>query len=477
MNENRQVLFRVFELIDRYCDLSKEASDSQVVDPLPPELLKNRLDLSISENGTTYDNLLELVESYLASCVNTTHRQFFNQLYAGMNLPAFIGEIITALTNTSMYTYEVAPAASLIEMELIDKMCSIVGFDNGEGTFLTGGSNANLMAMFSARNRAFPEVKQKGMRNIDVLTVFASDQSHYSFDTGANLLGIGSDNIRKIRSDKLGRMIPEALEEAIDKSIKAGEKPVLVAATSGTTMLGAFDPIDEIASIAEKYDIWLHVDGAFGGSVVLCDKGKKLLKGLESADSFTWDPHKLMNIPLMCSALLVKKKGTLASNLTTLDTKYIFHENDTRFYDLGKSSIQCGRRVDVLKLWLAWKYFGDKGYKRRMEKLFSLAGYATRKVESDSRLELLVPPQSIAVCFRYINENGEDTDEFNLALREGLMKSGKSLVNYGYLGKKVAIRFVAANPDVDYGDIDQFFNNLFYVAEQIDKIGIEGLRD
>ncbi len=470
MSSNEQsVLAKVFELIEQRISSNPQHSDKPVVRYLPADTLREEMDLSLPTEGVSEEDFIRDIETYLHYSVDTANRQFVNQLYGGFNFPAFIGEMITALTNTSMYTYEVAPAATLIEIALIRKLNGLVGFIDGDGTFLTGGSNANLIAMFSARNKACPEIKTKGACGCTKLAAFVSEQCHYSFDTAANLLGIGSDQVHKIPADENGRMQVAALDAAIRQSVADGETPFFIGATAGTTLLGAYDPVEEIAAVAEKHKIWVHVDGAFGGPVLLSQKHRHLLKGLERADSFTMDPHKLMNIPLMCSVLLVKEKGRLIRNLTDLDTKYLYHDNDTECLDLGKSSIQCGRRVDSLKLWLAWRYFGDEGYAQRMEKQMTLAQYAKTRVEAIPELELLAEPQSVAVCFRYQNRKGADIHDFNLELRERLRRSGRSLINYGYWKGDLALRYVAANPDSETGDIDLLFDYIVDIAKQLEE--------
>ena len=468
-NEDRLVLLKVFELIEQKISPDPQHADKPVIRYLEPDALKEEIDLSLPAEGVSGEALIEDIQNYLHYSVDTANRQFVNQLYGGFNFPAFIGEMITALTNTSMYTYEVAPVATLIEMALIRKLNGLVGFYEGDGTFLTGGSNANLIAMFSARNKACPEIKTRGACGCTKLTAFVSAQCHYSFDTAANLLGIGSDQVYKIPADPNGCMQVEALDAAIQRSVQAGETPFFIGATAGTTLAGAYDPIEEIVAVAEKHKIWVHVDGAFGGPVLLSPKHRKLLNGLERADSFTMDPHKLMNIPLMCSVLLVKEKGRLMRNLTDLDTKYLYHDNDTECHDLGKSSVQCGRRVDALKLWLAWRYFGDDGYAQRVDKQMALAQYAKEKVEASPELELLVQPQSVAVCFRYQNQNGSDINGFNLELRERLRKSGRSLINYGYWNGDLALRYVAANTDAETEDIDLLFDHITNIAKQLEE--------
>jgi len=347
-------------------------------------------------------------------------------------------------------------------------MNSYAGYSDGDGIFVSGGSNANLVAMFSARNRILPESRFEGYDRNQKLVAFVNEQAHYSFETAANVLGIGAKNVIKVKSDKKGKLIPAELELEITNAIKRGEKPFFVAATCATTLLGAYDPIDEMAEICKKYNIWLHADGSFGGSIILSEKHRHLMKGIEQTDSFAWNPHKLMNIPLICSALLVKKRGTLQHNITDINTDYIFHDIDA-IEDLGKKSIQCGRKVDAVKLWFAWKYFGLEGYQKRIDNLIDMATYAEKIINEQSKLELLSERQSFAVCFRYVPDKESDLNKFNLELRESLRKSGKSIVNYGYIGKTLAIRLITANGELQKSDIDLFFSNVLSEAKKLDN--------
>lgn len=458
MSEPHELLSKVLEIVNQYLAENSD-SNTPVVHYHPPEALKAKIDLSIPEQGVTVDRFLALIETYLTYSVRTGHKQFFNQLFAGFNLPGVIGELLISLTNTSMATYEIAPIATLIEQELIQALNSLIGFTQGEGTFVTGGSNANLIAMMCARNKMLPEAKYQGIQS-NPLTVFVSDQAHYSFLKAANVLGIGLSRVIKVETDDQGRMIPQALEKAIAKSYASSETPFFVAATAGTTVLGAFDPLIEIAQIAQKYNLWLHVDGAWGGAVALSDHYRHLLIGSELADSFTWDAHKLMGLPLICSAILVKHPGMLAQTVSNADTDYLFHDHEDSAYDLGLISLQCGRKVDALKLWLAWQYYGKRGYEQKINWLFEMAEYATQKVNDYSELELMAPTQFLNVCFRYVPSDRSDLDRFNLELRDRLVKSGKTLVNYASVNNKIVIRLVLANPEINQAGLDRFFANV-----------------
>lgn len=169
-------------------------------------------------------------------------------------------------------------------------------------------------------------------------------------------MGIGSDNVYLIDTDARGKMIPEDLEKSIKRAIAEKAKPFMVSATAGTTVLGAFDPIDKIADICEKYNLWLHVDAAWGGGALMSAKHKHLMAGIHRADSVIWNPHKLLAAPQQCSAFLTKHEKILSECHSTHAT-YLFQKD--KFYDIkwdtGDKHIQCGRRADVLKFWFMWK--------------------------------------------------------------------------------------------------------------------------
>ena len=469
MHQERQALSETFKLIDQHLETLKDPN-LKVNEFMLPEALKSRFDFELRDQGTDYEALISYLRQYLHYSVKTGSKQYLNQLFGGTNLPALLGEFITSLSNTSMYTYEVSPVATLMESEVIRKMNSFTGFSNGDGIFLTGGSNTNLVAMISARNRKFPETKRKGINHLSPLTAFVSERSHFSFTKGANAIGIGSDNIIKVKTDALGKMDPVALETAIEASIAAGNLPFFIGATCGTTETGAFDPLDKLVPIAKKYNLWLHADGSWGGSAIMSPKQRHLFEGLEQCDSFSWNPHKLMNIPLICSVLLVREKGWLYDYFNTFDTSYIYHEDETSEYDLGPKSLQCGRRVDALKLWLAWKYYGDEGYVNRIDHLFDLAAYATEWVDRRPQLQLMFPTQSLNVNFRFSDPEITDHDEFNRQVRQNLLVSGKSMVNYCHLEKGLSIRLILLNPELSTGDIDLFFGNFIAAAEELKQL-------
>lgn len=432
--------------------------ETPVVNYKNAKQLKNSFDFTLGAPG---EDLHSLIEKYLHFSVRTTHPNYNNQLFAGLNPFAVIGEIVTAFTNTTMATYEMAPVATLMERELIKKMSKLIGHDDGSGIMLTGGSNANMQAIHCARAAKFPEIKKLG-NSTNNLCMFVSEESHYSFDKAVNLMGIGSDNLIKVKTTN-GKMNPIELEQEINQAIAENKKPFFVASTAGTTVKGYFDPITDIDKICKKFDLWHHIDGAWGGSVALSSKHKHLIAGSELADSFTWDAHKMMGSTLITSLFLTKHKNALTqANSGGAGSSYIFHEYENASYDLGPESLQCGRRNDAFKLWLTWKMMGDTGFENLINTLFENAAYATKYVEEHPELKLIHPTESLNVCYQVIPPTKEtDINKFNYDLRFKIVRDGKFMVNFSTDSEgRVFFRHTFANNQTTKESIDNYFNYL-----------------
>jgi glutamate/tyrosine decarboxylase-like PLP-dependent enzyme len=423
--------------------------------------IRSNIDLSI---GTSSDlnQIKTLFDKYLEHSTKTNSPQFYNQLFSGFSTTGYIGELLSTITNNSMYTYEMSPVATLIEVELLNKMSSLIGYKNGGGTFVPGGSNGNFLAMLAARHYRMPTVMNSGLFGVSPMTVFVSRDCHYSMTKSANQLGIGTDNIIKVDVDKGGKMIPDALDQAIQLSLNLGSIPFFVAATAGTTVRGCFDPTQEIAQICKKYNLWFHIDASWGGSVLLSKKHKHLMNGCDQSDSVTWCTHKAMAQPLMCTAILFKDPSILESLNDVAGTEYLFHNKDSKEPDLGKQSLQCGRRVDVLKLWFTWKYYGDSEYGKKIDHLFNMAKYAELAVIKSKMLNLVSDVNYLNICFQ-IQPDGINTSQvghFTIAVRNELFKNADAMVNYAEIDGKTCMRLVTVNYDLNTKHIDQLFSDI-----------------
>tara|TARA_Y100001970_G_scaffold244726_1_gene311154 strand:+ start:2405 stop:3802 length:1398 start_codon:yes stop_codon:yes gene_type:complete len=419
------------------------------------------IDLNLGPSSN-FDIIRDSIDKYLFHSTKTASPAFFNQLYGGFSITGHIGEILTSITNNSMYTYEMSPVATLIETEVIGKMCSLVGYQKGGGIFVTGGSNGNFLAMLAARHKKLPDAMSKGIFGASRLTAFVSKDSHYSIPKAAVQLGLGTDGIVYVDVDNDGRMIPSDLERLVLKSIENNELPFFVGATAGTTVRGSFDPITPIHQICKKYNLWLHVDASWGGSALLSSKHKYLLKGSELSDSLSWCAHKAMAQPLICTVALFSDP-TILREINSIDgTDYLFHGEKLQEKDIGEFSLQCGRRVDALKLWLTWKYLGDEGFEHNISNLVNLISYAQEKVEISDNLVLISTSNYLNLCFQ-VCPKGLDRDKantFTKKVRDSLLQEGKAMVNYAQIDDKTCIRLVLANYSLTETEIDTFFDNI-----------------
>ena len=471
--KEHELMTKFLELLMNYLE-SNALKDNALLDYQDYESLENKFDASIGKKGVAEDELLSSVQTYMQYCVRTSHPQFIGTLRAGYNVASLVGEFLADITNTSMSTYEGSPVATLIENKLIKKMTEIVGFNDGDGIFVSGGTQANLIAVLSARNTLDPNIKKTGLRRQHDLVLFISDQAHYSYVSAANVLGLGVQNIIRVKSDELGRMDTEALEIAIQTAIMENKAPLFIGATAGTTVLGAFDPIEDIASIASKYDLWLHIDGAFGGSALLSNRYNSLLAGSELADSFSWDAHKMMGVPVPCSVILTRNSGVLFDTCTTTDTNetpsYVYHNIGSESYDLGEKSLQGTRKADVLKLWFSWKYYGDEGYENQLNHVVELAQYAEQKIKMTPCLEMVFPRQFVNLCFSYKPKAGGNADQLNIRVQQQLMQNGQAYINYTQVKGITVLMLNVVNPLVDEEDIDYLLNRVIEIGQEQDEI-------
>ena len=430
--------------------LINEEEKNPVAKRIDSSALYETIDLSLKEGAMIDTNFKSLLKEVLISTPKTATNLFFNQLFGGRQSKAILGDLLAVMLNNSMYTYKVAGPQVGIEQEIIRQSCNLIGYGpSSNGTFPTGGSMSNYMALVMGRDVKDPTCRLNGMSK--PLIIYTSKESHYSNAKNASFAGIGRNNIRYIKADSKGRMLPNKLEEQILKDIKNGGIPTYVNATAGTTVLGAFDPIDKIADITEKYNIWLHVDGAYCGSVIFSEKYNHLVKGVARSNSFSYNAHKMLGTPLTCSIILVNDKKHLHDSFSN-DADYLY-QTDGDDFNLGKTSFQCGRRNDALKFWTLWKSIGTNGLKQIVEQQFYLADVALAYIRSNPEYTLYSDDDSISVCFNYKNVDP-------MALCTALYEHQITVVGFGSFEQGTFIRLVTINANNEKQDILNFFKVL-----------------
>ncbi|GAB1598344.1 cysteine sulfinic acid decarboxylase-like [Argonauta hians] len=478
-NDIKEFLNQVHNLIMGKALNKGTRNDHKVLNFLHPKEMQNHLQLDIGEEGTSHEELLKFSETLIDMSVKIGKPGFYNQLYGFVDPYGLAGSWITDALNTAMHTYEVSPAFTMIEHYLIQKVCKMIGFQNGDGMFCPGGAFMNIMGIHLARYRSDPNIKVHGLCNQKRMVFFASEGCHYSSVVAASFLGIGQENLIKVKTDSRGKMSSKHLQNAVEQSLKQGMNPIAVVATSGTTVLGAFDPLNEIAEICAQYKLWLHVDAAWGGFVLMSEKHKYKMAGIERCDSLAWNFHKMGNAPMQCSLLVVKEKGILEKCNSTA-VEYLFQSDKyyDKSFDQGNKTVQCGKKVDNFKLWLMWKARGDAGMAAKMDRVLELSQYLTDQVRAQDDFRLVLPEYEYSnICFWYIPPslaNQEETQEWwqkiskvGPRIKERMVSEGTLMVGYQpmkFMDKVNFFRFVLCQENCNESDLD-------FVLSEIRRLG------
>ena len=394
------------------------------------------------------------MQDVLHYSVNTWDQGFLDKLYSSITPVGLAADLLLSALNTNLHVFQVSPALTVIEKHTAKALATMFGFTGtyAGGVSQPGGSAANSSSMVIARNNLFPDTKTNGYEG-KKFVLFTSAHGHYSVEKAAQMFGFGSKAVRSVAVDEKGCMKPDALDAAIEEAVKAGETPFYVNATAGTTVLGSYDPLEEISDVCKKHKVWMHVDGSWGAPVIFSAKQKHKLKGVERADSIALCPHKMMSVPVTCTFLLVQDLRKMHKGMT-LPAGYLFHDSDDgdedasavdtsasdahpnqdhnfkEVWDLADLTPQCGRRGDSLKLALSWIYYGTAGFEAHIDNAYASAAHLADLISSNSSFTLVSenPPPCLQVCFYYDKKSGEK--ERNSKITEEITKA---LVPRGFM--------------------------------------------
>ena len=339
---------------------------------------------------------------------------------------------------------------------MLSQVCNLIRYNNNSGgTFPTGGSMSNFMSLVMARDRVSLDIREKG--NTKKLTAYTSENAHYSLSKNASFTGIGRGNVRYIKADKYGRINVLEFEKQVKDDLINGFIPFYLNATAGTTVLCAFDDIKALAPTCQKHNIWLHLDGAFGGGVIFSDKHKHLVDGVNQTNSFCFNAHKILGAPLSTSVLVTKEKNDLHNSFNN-NASYLYQTHDDEF-NLGQKSFECGRRNNALKLWTMWKAIGTNGIASIVDHEFKLADVAREYVKNNSDYKLYSFEESLSICFNYKDFDAED-------LCSKLYESNTLMIGFGNFQAKSFVRLVIVNCENSLDDITRFFKVLEEFVKQ-----------
>lgn len=407
-----------------------------------------------------------------------------NPRYIGHQVPASLPlaglfDAIASVTNQVMAVYEMGPWASAVEIALIELIGKEIGFTAGEfsGLVTHGGSLANMTGLLAARNIACPDVWHQGAQDQSAPNpvLLVSSDVHYSISRSAGILGIGADNILKVSLDQQRRMDPIALEKLILECKNDHRKIIAVVACACATPTGAFDPVNEIADLCEKHNLWLHIDAAHGGPTCFSKEYQHLTEGLHRADSVVFDAHKMMFMPALCAFLFFKNK---AHQFTAFQQQapYLFDPSAPEIaeFDLGLRTIECTKRANSYALWGIWSMFGKGLFEDLINVTFATARAFHSLLEQATDFEPLHEPQCNIIVFRYQPEwlTKLSLEQQNLAhfnLRRKMIESGEFYIVHSVIDDQAAFRVTVMNPLTNESHLVQLLETIRQKGNELQK--------
>jgi L-2,4-diaminobutyrate decarboxylase len=459
--------------------LSSFSSSELCYGGLPPKAMKEFFDTveTLPFSGKELAVVLDWVgENILQNSINISNPKTMGHLHCPPLIPALSAEVLISAANQSMDSWDQAPTASYLEQKIITDLLRCFELTTGDGVFTSGGTQSNLVGLLLALNIYSQNVLKWNCQKSGLppqaakFRILCSDLAHFSVTKSASLLGLGSDAIVSIPTNKYQQMSPTHLAMTINRLGEDNLLPIAVVATAGTTDFGSIDPMDEIAEIlSSAQNIWLHVDAAYGGALIFSEKYAPLLKGIKYADSITIDFHKLFYQPISCSAVLVRNKTVL--DVIKYNADYLNPEEDEEYgmLDLVGKSIQTTRRFDALKFFISMQTIGTGKFAAMIESVLSLTQDVASFIIQDKELELAAKPVITCVLFRYTSQGVAQLvlDEVNLEARNQILFSGIAVMGKTKINGKTFIKLTLLHPMSNLQEIIQVLEKFKNCAAEL----------
>lgn len=437
-------------MADWIADYRESIGERRTMPVVAPGDVTAGLDASLPDAPAPMASILrDFDEVVMPGIVHWGHPAFLGYFGSTSNGPALLGEMAAAALNVSAMTWRTSPAATELESVVLRWIRELVGLPTTFGGVVYDSASVAVMhALAAARERAAPAVRARGIAaraDIPVQRVYASDQAHSSIEKAMIVLGLGEENVVRVRTDRDFRMDVAALRDAVARDRRAGRHPLAVVATVGTTSSASVDPVARIAELCASEETWLHVDAAYGGAMGVLPEGRVAMDGVDHADSVVVNPHKWLFVPLDFSTLYLRHPEALRA-VFALTPEYL--RGDAAGNDAGAAidymdyGIQLGRRFRALKAWMALRAFGRSGLESRIREHCRLARAFADRVEREPGFELAAEPSMGVVCFRRVGESGDagETDRVNEAIVERVNASGRAYLTHTRLRGRTVMR-------------------------------------
>jgi aromatic-L-amino-acid decarboxylase len=458
-------------MLDDMIDYIKQSPDRKVWQPIPAPV-KEALDVAVPKEESSLNEVYNsFQQNVLPYALGNTHPRFWGWVCGNGSATGMLADMIASAMNPTTSFGEHADL--YVEKQVLDWTKEIYGFPrSSSGILTTGASLANILAITTARNFYNKEIRKKGIRNINgQLVMYASAETHSCLQKAVELLGIGSENLRKIAVDENYQVRIDLLEEQIKQDKANGFLPFCIVGNAGTVNTGAIDDLETLASIAKREGIWFHIDGAFGAVPKLLPEYTERLKGVELADSIAFDYHKWFYVNYDVGGVLIRNPQA-HKEAFEINASYLAHHErgiiagDLNFNHLG---IELSRGFRALKVWMMLKEQGLEKYSRLVRQNIQQARYLVELVQANDQLQLMAPVPMNIVCFRFYKE-GLSADKLNALNKEILMQlheSGIAAPSFTVIKGAYVIRVAITNHRSKGEDFEILVNEVQRLGEHL----------
>jgi aromatic-L-amino-acid decarboxylase len=476
------------EFVKQHEQLSRAVSDiittyvatldtRPVTSKATPADLEKLFDEPLPERGAGIAEILEkFTGDVLPNAMQVPSPRYFGQ-FNPTPLPIGVwADALASVLNQNAGAWRNGPTSAMIEARVLRWLCELVGYGHESfGVLASGGTEANLIALKCARDCAYPRAARHGLTSAwRPLIVYASDQCHFSIDRSVDILGLGRTNLRKIPTDADFHIRTDDLQQQIDADRTAGLMPSCIIGVAGTTSTGVIDPLEELHAIARENNCWYHVDAAYGGTLAFSEKHREELRGIELADSITFDPHKWMFVPFACGAVLVKEGADVLRDAFDITPEYLNEDrggSDVKF-DFFRYGQMGTRRSSSLKLWMALKFMGRAGYAAVVDHQIQLTQYLARRIDASREFERVSPVETAVCCFKFMPANaadwdGVEQDRLQQRLQQKIERGGEAWLTTTVLNGRRVLRVNINSFLTRQRHVDDLLNLLMRTGQEV----------
>jgi len=443
------------QIVDWIADYLSHPERYPVLSRVGPGEVRAKLPPAPPSQPETLDAILaDFQQIILPGITHWNHPAFFGYFSITGSMPGILGELLTAGLNVNAMLWRTSPAATELEEIVLGWLRQMVGLPEAfEGVITDTASVSSLLAVTAAREALGLKIREEGLAGrpeVPRLRMYCSEQAHSSIEKAGIILGLGRAGVRQIPVDAEFRMQADGLADAIAEDRRAGWRPFCVVATVGTTSTTSIDPVPAIADICARENLWLHVDGAYGGNLAVVPEFRYVLASCERADSIVINPHKWLFTPIDFSAFYVRQPEVLKRAFSLLPEYLRTAEGDAgavkNYMDYG---VQLGRRFRALKFWMVLRAYGAEGIAARLREHVRLAQWFAARVDASRNFERMAPTPMSTVCFRAnpagSSQPGGDLDQLNEALINAVNATGRAFLSHTKLNDRFTLRLAIGN--------------------------------